>query len=387
MFRDWKVYHTSVSEGTITLLDNVVNARITFNSDAKSNSVEMVLNNNAKKCFKNGEFIYQTDDFLTIYAAEGFVDITNPDHLIGTFFIKNHKITPDIKHITIEAGDNTYKMLNKVYSGDFPSDAGQTSRSLIFNVVQVADSNGLTQNAVTTSMVSTKSDGGSFPVISYAASNKTNYDVVAELSQPEYTGDNRTYLFWYDEFGKFYWTYPSMVSTGTLTYGSGDVISMKFDRKESETISSIIYNAGKNLNDITITNMYHDPTSTSTNIKYKTMLDINQYIRNNIKKAYSLPDVENETLLNVVTNEQFESLVENACNGRAALFINKYSRGLWEADVAVKGQKITMSSLYSLVDNITGFAPPNLRVVRVVHIINKNGWNTQINLEEDSDEV
>ena len=383
-FRQYKAYHFIAGSTEGIEMTDVLSIRVTRVKDAKSNSAEILVNNYNKGAFIGGDFKYNTDDIVKIYATEGLVDITDGTHLLGVFFIKNHDVQSDNRSVKLVLGDNTYKLLNRVYSGDFTT---LTARDIIFNIIQVADSDGLNQNNVTVSMDTLQSGGGAFPLIEYAASNKTAYDVIHELSQPEFTGDTRAYIFWFDESGVFYWIYPGQTVVGTLTYGGADMISSSFTRNEAETISSIIYNAGGNLNGGTILELYHDPSSTSTNIKYKTMLDINQAVRIIFKNLHSLADTTNATLLTAVTNDEFEAAVNILARSRAQKYISVFSRGLWEAKIDSTGMRYTMGALYTVVENINKFSPPSLRVSRIVHTMDKNGWNTQLSLSEDTDEI
>lgn len=385
MTKTVEVYYQESPTSALTKLTNVISVRVVRTSDIKNNSLEVELSNRNGEAMENGEIKYLTDNYIRVYIADGLVDVNDVSHLFGIFFIKTPTLTSENKRVKLECGNNTYKYLNKVYTAD---NVGKTSREIIYNVVQVGDSTGLVQNNVTTVMDTTKSNGQPFKIINYAAANKTMYEVVSELSQPEFTGDDKPYLFWVDEFGKFYWTYPTnTLDEYVISYSSTDVLSMKTTKNDAETISSIIYDAGYDLEGVSIVNLYHSPTSTSTNIKYKTMLDINTFVRWSLKNQYGLANVENSTLLSVITNDTFITLVKNFADARAAKYISVYSRGKWQATVEMKGAKYTMSTLHRVVDALNYIASVNLRITRIVDKFDKNGWTTSLELEEDVDKI
>lgn len=384
--RQYKVLHFPFGSTAGEELDNVVSARVTRVKDAESNSLELTLDNYNGRALSNGVFNVGVDDIVKVYAADGIVDTTNASHLLGVFFVKTHEILTKEQKVKINCGDNTYKMLNRIYGAIY--DTATSAKDIIFNIVQNSDSDGTTQNGVTTVMDSTKSDGNAFDTFTYAVANKTAYEVVAELSESEFTGDDKTYLFWFDETGVFYWTYPGdTVDSYVIDYTDADVLDMKPDKNEADTISSIEYDAGKDLDGVTVLGLYHDPTSTSTNIKFKTMLDINKYVRFGIKSIYGLSDVEDATLLTVINNDDFVRLIKNEARSRAAKYISIYSHGRWEVKVIHKGRTFDMAALHTVQNSRRNVALPNLRIKRIVHKLNKGGWETNIQLEEDEDAI
>jgi len=94
--------------------------------------------------------------------------------------------------VKLICGDRTYDLLNRVYGGDFHG-KGKSAKEIIFNIVQTIAADGTTQEQVPTAMASTQSDGSPFPAKDYTVANKTAYEVISELSQPDFTGDDRTY--------------------------------------------------------------------------------------------------------------------------------------------------------------------------------------------------
>lgn len=370
-FKRWVLKYTN-KQGVTVNVDNYISMRVTKVIDGKTNSAEFIFNNRANQMTVDGELRYTYNDIFTIYDED--------DNFIGKFFVKDYDLIPENKTVKYILGDYTYDLLNTIYGTGTVND---TSRNLIFNAVQNAVGDGSTQNKLAVQMDLTKSDGGAFETINYASVNKTTYEVIKELSQPNYTGDDKTYRFWIDENDVFHWEYPTDDVTGTLSYGYYPVLKMKGGKSEAENISSIIYIGGVDLEDKQIMNMYHNDDATSTNIKYYPYTDVGQYQRKLIKEQYSLTDTSNVQILTVMTNTDFINIVRNACDSKARVDIKTSNQGAWEANVDIEGAIYSIGDLYNVVDTFNGFASQPMRIERVVHNVSKDGWKTILTLKED----
>lgn len=374
-FREYKIYHYEKGASEGIEVDFITDVRITLVSQAKSNSAEITLSNYASNLTPNGELKYNVDDIFKIYATKGLVDINDANALIGTFFIKNIAFQPENKTITLTCGDHTYDLLNRSFPMDYN---GETSPNIIYNIIQTIPNDGTEQYSVTTDMASTKSDGSAFPTFDYANVNKTAYEVILNLSQPEYTGDKQEYLFWFDQNNIFHWVYPNTtIESNKLSYGSEPIIKMKGGRTETDTISSVIYNAGNDLVDVSITDLYHNDNATSTNIKYTPMIDIAKKYKRKFSDGnggYT------------ITNDTFIAICKIDAVARSKSIIRNVGTGLWKADIEVKGDHYTIGKLYTVEDNINNFESQILRIKRIVHTLNKNGWTTKLSLEQDPEE-
>lgn len=366
----YSVYHAGVE------LTNVVDVRITKTLNAKSNTVEIILNNYAQNLVVGGNVLYKPDDIIKIYAAP-IVDINNTSHLLGTFNILDITIQPDNKTVKIKCGDKTYVMLNKIFVGD----ENRTINSLISLIVQRVNQDGSSNGGtVTTHIATTTSTGGGFPTIRFASAYKTAYDCIAELSQPENTGDKRTYLFWFDENGEFWWQYPSLVPVSTFTYGVDPVLAMNVDKTEAESVAMIIYDAGTDKNDTEIVDFYVDPDAGSikNKMRYQPMTDISKLL----KRQFT-----NDGTYTAMTNDDFVDYCRAAAIARCTTIISKIGKGLWQATINVEGANYATGDLYTVAAPAHGFPSSNLRLERVVHTMNKNGWGTLLTLTQDPAEV
>ncbi len=369
-FRDFKVelFRGGISYGYVK---NVKSCRVTLTSKAKTNSLELVVNNRANYLTDGGDLRFQQDDIIKVYAAAGIVDTSNSDHLIGTFFVKNFELQPEGKSMKLICGDHTFDLLNRIY---FSTGTAHTARDNIFNIVQTVNEQGYTQNSIEVDMPLTKHDGDPFKEIQYPSATKTAYVCVNDLSQQEMTGDDREYLFWFDENNKFHWKYPNNDVMGNIIYGLDPVLSMQGGLSESDTISSVIFNCGTDLNGTGITGFYHDDTSYSTNIKNVPMIDISRDL-----KFLHKAEIDAGTYTNSMLIDDAVLLGE----GRARRIISNVGTGTWKSTVKVRGQKYPMSAVYIVGDVTNNFAPQRMRLKRVVHTMDKNGWSTQLELEQD----
>lgn len=369
--KEYKVYHEGVE------LTNIIDIRVTKTLNAKSNSAEIVLDNYAGAAVIGGNIKYKPDDIIKIYAADGIVDINNINHLIGTFNILNINIYPENKTVKLTCGDKTYVMLSKIFVGD----ENRTINTLINLIVQRVNQNGGSNSGnVVTHIASTTSTGGAFPTIQFASAYKTAYDCIAELSQPENTGDKRAYLFWFDENGEFWWQYPSLTPVYTFTNGVDPVINMSMSKTEAESIAMIIYDAGLDKNDTTILGFYVDPNAGTikNKVKYQPMTDIAKLFKRQFQNAGTYTGM---------SNSQFTSYCEAAAIARCTSLISKVGQGLWQITMNVDGAIYSPGPLYSVSASEDGFPTSNLRLERVVHTMNKNGWGTLLTLTQDPSEV
>lgn len=375
--KSWLVEYFPAGLTVGIILKNVISVRITRTLKAKTNTIELVLHNRNGEALEGGVIKYKPDEVIKVYAANGDVDINNPYHLIGTYQIQDGGLNADENVVTLKGIDKTYNMLAKLYVGDETAPANE----IIENIVQTINENGLTTQSIVTHIAQTKSDGTSFPVKEYTSVYKTAYDAITELSQINYTGDNREYIFWFDENNEFWWIYPNNDPPAeTFKLSDNNIISMKIEKTESETISMVIYNAGNDLNGNAWLGFYFDPLATSfkNRMLYQPMTDISRDLYTKLEK---------EGKIGTITNEEYVALLDEAAQARARAIISKVGQGLWEANITVRGQKFTPGSIYGVDASKLGLSVLNLRLTRVVHTMNRNGWNTQLNLKEDPEKL
>jgi hypothetical protein len=371
-FNDYLVEHFPTGQSTGDDLTNVTSIRVTRTGEAKNNTADIILDNINESFVADGEFKFKVDEVIKIYASNGNVDKNNSAHLIGTYTIINYSLAPDAASATLKCVDKTYNMLVKLWAGD----KTDTPPNIIETVVQTVNEDGTSATPLTTSIASTDSSGGSFTNVDYFSTYKTAYEVISELSQPQYTGDDRSYIFWFDENDTFYWEYPNQTTSGTLTFGSDPVLTMKTDKTESDAISMVIYNAGADKDGNDVLGFYLDPEAGSikNRMAYQPMTDISKLLKKKFTDAGTYGSL---------TNAAFTAELDSAAVARSEAIVRRVGQGLWESIVDVDGEKYSYGDLYTVDATDQGFPATPVRINRIVHVMNKNGWKTRLTLRQD----
>lgn len=367
--RTWRVDYYPLGSTTGTELLNVIDVRITISGNAKSNTAEVVLTTIRGQGIIDGNVIYNPDDTFKVYAAEGEVNTGNADHLIGVFTIQDVEVQTESRTLKVTLMDKTYDMLSKIYVGDL----NDTVPNIIANVYQTITNN----RSALTNIASTKSDSSAFSAVEYFVVNKTAFEVINELSQPNYTGDDRTYIFWVDETEKLHWVYPGQtVEAQEFVYGTEPVINMKLTRAESSIVSMVIYNAGPDLNGNDYIDFYLAPNANTIKgqMRYEEM-------------KYLSKDLQETAFWGTATNTQVQTVLKARADDNCRRIVNEIGTGLWNADISLKGVKLSFGDLYNVSATEKGFPKTKLRLNRIVHTMNKNGWETLLNLTQDAESL
>jgi hypothetical protein len=369
-YRQFIVKHTD-SESNTTTLRNTMVVNCTRSVNAGSNAIDITLSNYNNECYTDGEIKYKQNDILKVYATEGFVNVSNSNHLIGIYTVQDYSENAEANTIKLIGTDLTYNILNKIYIGT-PTD--KTVDQVVSTVVQFVNmGNGDSSVPVTTNIDSVDSNGDAFPTISYSSSNKTAYEVLLELSQTTMTGDNMNYSFWFDENLVFHWIYPNLTPVDTFIYGTLPTLTMKTQRQETTTVSTIIYNAGTNKNGTGIQRIYHDPTSTSYASKYLPMTRIADDARLQLGTvAYD-----------AMTNDEFTNYVLLSAIPKAEAYIGQVGRGVWEASITAQGNRYQINGLYGVQFGRSAISTRTMRLITILHKFGADGWQSTLTFEED----
>lgn len=353
-----------------------INARVTLNKEAKSNSLEITFP--YKGNLVDGEPRFQSGQFITVYARAGsLMDRDNliTDDLIGTFKILNQGQMSDDRVLKYTCSDITYDLLSNLYTRDITD----TSPNIIENIVQTINENGVNQVSVTTNIQSTRSDGSAFPdVENFVSLYKTAYECISELSQTSNTGDNLAYIFWMSPDGTFNWQYPSSTAASQqLNWAEDPVIEMKHGQEEAQTISFVIFDCGEDKNGAAILDFYlkDDAGTIKGQTKYQPMTDIAPLVKRSLELLGTYAST---------TNEEFVTKCIALGKARAQSIVNKVGEGLRNSTITVRGSHYTPADLY----NVKGPATPlqGLRLDQIIHTFDRRGWSTQLKFKEDPTE-
>ena len=246
----------------------------------------------------------------------------------------------------------------------------QTSPELIYNIAQNLDLNGIDQENVVTNIDVLRSDGSAFPVADYTSLWKTSYEVIQELSGTEYTKDKRDYLFWVEPNGTFNWVFPpSDVEDLELFYGDS-IKDMKHQRKDSETINMIIFDAGTDLEDTPIIDFEYNKIASQIkgSIKYQPYVTISKIL----KQDGSITD-----------NTEFRNKAIEMGRSQANRRMRVANDGSEFTSCSIQGRKLNIAKLHKVKSEM--FPLRELRLDKIIHTINRNGWVTKLELIEDTD--
>lgn len=367
--RQWKVYYFAFGDSQGVELTNVEVVRVTKEQKATSNTVEITLSTTNVDFISDGEIIYRPDETLKLYAANDNVDINDPLHLVGVYTIQNPELSPDSRTIKLQCMDKTYDVLSKIW----PGDVTDTPPNIVEKVYKWV----LSDTTAVVTADSTKSDGTAFGNIEYFSGMKTAYEVIKDISQPNYTEDDREYLFWVNENDELIWTYPGQTPVAQeFSYGNAEVINMSIGRSEANVVSMIIYNAGKDKDGNNFVDFYLDPNATE--IQGRMLYEEMKYISKDLRET---------SFWSTATNTQIQEELKSRAEDNCRRIVDSIGTGLWETKITTKGKLWEIAQLHNIDAKSFGFPKQPLRLRRVVHRMDKGGWETDLVFEQDPEAV
>lgn len=385
MFHDFAVIYVD-ENGNSETLNNVRSVTITRGRNTDSNNCDIILTSIGGVNLTYGEIRFNPGEEIQVWASrDEELDYTNTSHLIAKYLILDYVIGADDQTLKLKCRDRTFYMLNKIYV--YRDDEERRANEIIENIVQVINSKGTGTTSIETDIQAVKSDSNAFKLISFISDTKTAYEAIQELSQPDLTGDDKTYQFWLDAEGTFHWQYPSSVPEDTvLRYCSYPVYEMTLDKPESNKAKMIIYNAGYDLEGEVIESFAYNKNASSISeaMIYQPMTEITRELRTIIALQHGLADTQDATILGVMTNSQFRDLVISLALAKCDRIFGNIGTGLWEAKVRVFGANYQVGGLYTIVCEETGFIPRDMRLERLTHYMDSNGWMTTLELAEEA---
>lgn len=353
------------SNNNIIDLNPIISARITLTKEAKTNGLELFL---PRRFYTvDGDIIFKSGEKLTVYAKQsGLLDVDNltSDELIGNFIILNDERDEDAGVIKLTCSDLTYTALATLFSRDITG----KSPDIINTIIQDLSANGVSQISTATNIATVRSDLSAFPNTNFVSLWKTSYDAITELSSQQHTGDTVTYIFWFNPDGTFNWVIPpTEIESLTLFQGDG-IKGMKHTKKDAETVSMIIFDAGNDLNGDPIVNFEYNSKAAAIKgqIKYQPMTTI----ADQLKRQGTITD-----------NTEFRTEAERQARIQSQRIISRVGQGTDVTSCFIKGQKVNMAKLHKVRSDM--FPEKELRLDRVIHTFDRRGWETKMELIED----
>ena len=289
-----------------------------------------------------------------------------------------------------------------------------TVPNIIKNIVgQISDKGDGTNDITTNNVATTNAGGGSFPTITYAQNFKPVVEWISELSQPDFTGDDRAYMFYVDKDNDLHWFYPTQTTSASIVEGTDEIYSINLSRNNNKIVNMVIFNAGTDCNGNGILWYTWDKTTKSSTLKmkYVSMTDIAKMMFDDEIAAGNLAESSSGTIpykgkLYYLTsssgttswNESYssESDYKNKFRERAKALgeargqkiVQRLGKLTWSGGVEVKGTTgCVAGDLLSCTFPTLGLTNYKLRIVDVQHTFGTNGWITTFQLEEDEEAI
>lgn len=273
----------------------------------------------------------------------------------------------------------------------------------------------------------TKEDGTvnsdtTFPTVAVSKVWKPIYEWIGELSQIDYVNTaaelsstlvyGRPFIFWIDEDNKFHWveTNDTLTTADNIIVGTTEhIISHKLKKSVFDTINFIVFRGGEDLLGKGTLDYDVDETTPAKNIKMRVvpMTDIARTLiqeeialghlvanaagafwfsgNNYDASGYPLTPGWTSTAVNNDTayNDSLIKRVFELGHLRARNIISGVKGGRWKGPVGRKGTQVTVGNLLEFTDLSVGINTEKIRIMDFRDNINKNGWFTTLQLEQD----
>ena len=349
----------------------------------------------------------------------------------GVIQSTKHRISGIGRVITIDAMDRTYMLLHGIWTKNYTNTAFRTSPDIIKNVVEHLSGRNRTYKITTSNVASTLSGGGAFKKIDYSIVGKSGYEIIKELSQPENTGDDRSYIFWINKDNDLYWTYPTQTSTSTIQEGQNNIYDFTASQGTWDVVNFVIFNAGTDMNNVGVLWYLYDENTDQPDLrmKYEPMTDIAKNLkeqerihmsdRNISQGTDGYPDVYNYTFSwNSITesnrvltetttaeiassdsdyNDKFRLKCKYEGLKTARRITQLHGQAKTKLTIRMKGNNDFTTGQFLTFKTTSGGLKPStgpggtdiqrLRIHQITHQYNANGWMTTLNMQEDEKQI
>ena len=267
-----------------------------------------------------------------------------------------------------------------------------------------------------------------FPTAILAKVWKPVYEWINELSQIEFLNTNdeltnvddivygRPFLYYVDEQNKFHWFETSDVEDETIVIGTTTGIhAYKLDKKVFDTINFIIFRGGEDLYGAGTLDYHIEET---TNVKTKKMkviamtdiaqklikqeIDAGNLILDNTQTVFTFGGNNYKadaygftTVWGVDTtgfddddyNDSLRTEISKVGKIRARSLAKGLANARYKGILDRKGSIVTVGSLLKVTNKSTGQDSELIRVMDIRDTINKTGWFTSMQVEQDQEAI
>ncbi len=388
-------------------LTEVINMSLSFGLGERADSFTVSLEAIGNFDFDN----IKIDDRFKIYLVINTTETLLMDGLVQD---KKIDLTTDNNMITINGMNRLEKLFNAQVSTTGES-VKKTATYWITNIIdQVNEFNLLggtnreilyTNSGLNPSIAQTKSDGSAFETISFVKEFDKAFKLIDELSQEENTGDG-TYIYYMDENNYFHWKPKPEDNSGDLNYGT-ELITSNTTKAMYEIVNYIILNCGKNCFGNSILQFDYDVESINK-YGWKTKLisleDISNVVKtrennlmtdkNVVQEGSDFPSDYpyttswgEETTNDSNYNSKFVDYILELGAVEIKRILNKSAGASYKSVI-----NTPISTSYNLGDNYNLLIPKvswasgyELRIITMDWKFNKDGWDLNMKLEEDSE--
>jgi hypothetical protein len=396
-----KIYHTPAGgvETDITELVNLQNAR---GLEIKSARAEFTINNSKYRYKDGGQIAFNEDDDIIIYADYSPITKDSSQLLISG---QIQEVKADLRSsgssVKLSVADKMNVLLGGLWSGTYTDkDAPEIIRSVV---------NQVASEITTNNLATLNSQGGAFSQIDkFAFVFKPASEWIKELSQPGYTGEDRSYLFYVDANNDLHWFYPSQTTTGSVSELDDELYNIQLQRSNDEVVNMVIFNAGMDLDGNVVLWYYLDKTSKSNKLrmKYEPMTDLSrerfalEIAAGNLTESAS-GDIIWQGKQYVIASsgttswgqafstqndykDKFRTRLKNLGIEKASRITERLGKLLWKGRIEMKGNNNYVAGDYITVNFPTlGVLNQKVRVWDVQQSFGNDAWITNLEIKED----
>ncbi len=360
--------------------------------------------------------------------------------------------------LILKCVDKTYEVLNKLWASSYTSSTALTCPTMAQRVIQNAtdgignvkgfDSSGnftkpalysvdarpmggtyaqqkVLAAAATGSppayIESLRIDESSYPVITMAKVWKPVYEWLREINSITNTNtptevtnrtvkQDRNNKFYIDQNNRYHQFYPSDIVNYTIVQGEesddGTVSSFKLTKKTFDIINMVIYNAGRDLDNVGILWYYYDDASKERRLKMKyiPMLDVASEGNGSLRQAEVTEGNISVAADGIVTIDvsagttswgvayandaayktEFREYAKSQANGRAIALTRNRGNPRWKGNISLKkGGNYEAGQLTKFTALSHGINLQLLRIKDITHQITPSHWSSILDVEED----
>ena len=222
-----KVQHTNPSNAIFDLSPYVLSLQISKGSEATKNTLTLELQNH--NGVLNTQNFEMNNSSIIVWMDWDSVSTSEEPIISTTLSSISYPMENNGKYkLKLKGTDKTGMLLSKLWAEAITEDTSFDASDAIVNIVgHLNDLDGDSiSDLTTTNVATTKADGSAFPKpISISKIWKPGYEWLNDLSQTDYTGEDRPYVYYIDANNDLHWHYPYQKPITTLTSDINTIVT------------------------------------------------------------------------------------------------------------------------------------------------------------------